>query len=140
MRSAFSAPVPCLALVGCATTDPSIDREATVEFEHIAKPTEHVSERAVLYMGNETYKFVSVEGDLVILKSTRGELDGCTVTYDGWFAPLQAIRTAVGSDPASKSSLYQASGQEQGSGRSTVHFEPLSNGWSWRATLGSQEP
>jgi len=121
-----------LLLAGCAG-DPTINREAAVSLEPMAKPASLEAERK--WTGSDTAleKLVSSEGGMMTWTQVEGPDAGCSWTNDGWFAPASKWSNCNGSGSATaqkegniwplevgKTESYDVKGQGDGSSWQTT--------------------
>lgn len=86
-----------LLLAGCAG-DPTIDREAAVSLEPMAKPASLPAEMKWSGMGAGHDKLVSSEGGVVTWTQVEGKEAGCVWVDDGWFGPSTNWKGCAGAD------------------------------------------
>lgn len=75
-----------LLLAACAS-DPTIDREAAVTLEPMAKPASLPAESTWTGKGAGVIKLVANDGGKVSWAWASGSDEGCSWTDDGWFSP-----------------------------------------------------
>src|SRR3546814_20813480 len=78
-----------ILLAGCAG-DPTIDREAAVTLEPMAKPASLPTELAWSGLGGGSEKLVSMENGVATWTQVEGNEAGCGWVDDGWFAPTRS--------------------------------------------------
>ncbi|HEY9537885.1 MAG TPA: hypothetical protein VIS03_09860 [Kiloniellaceae bacterium] len=86
-----------ILLAGCAG-DPTIDREAAVTLEPMAKPASLPTELAWSGLGGGSEKLVSMENGVATWTQVEGNEAGCVWVDDGWFAPTSSWKGCTDAD------------------------------------------
>lgn len=92
----FAATAGSVALLAACAGDPTLNREAKVELEPMAKP---LPVSSLPYMEGDTKvmtELISVQGDLATYKTIGGRDDGCSYVNKDWFGPSVTFENCGG--------------------------------------------